>query len=412
MNILFLSVTDQHAHSMGRYVDLNRTYDFNNWVEGFSTLAYEFHLFDYYKSFVRYGPSATERSIIELIEQFSINIIILPIIYYEIGAFFLQNLRKWNVRSLLVFFDDSSRFESTSRFYVGLCDFVVTHESKNALRFYQPYHCNVSFFPCYPSVKFYDKLLNSTNRRLTDLGDVSFVGAKIADRALYLDKLSDCGLALSVYGAGWPRGRVTQMEMLAIFRQSKISLNFTKSGMQVLNKQLKARAFEIVLAGGFLLTEYDEELCEYFKVGEEIDIFQSFDECVLKIDYYLKNPDIRLEMQKRAELKCRTALNFETAWSAYFNNLDSSFTTNQFPSRDLLPLAAVNAFIEWNMDIIYARFRIKQQSLAIDQVGYCLRELNYFSNVYSLRIWLLLCVQLIQWPVRKAKLALRRLIRL
>lgn len=81
--------------------------------------------------------------------------------------------------------------------------------------------------------------------------------------------------------------------MLQNFRDSKISLKFTKSGVNDKSKKLNARAFEIMLAGGFLLPEYYPEVVSYFKVSDEIDIFSSPDECIHKFKYYLDNQGYR-----------------------------------------------------------------------------------------------------------------------
>jgi hypothetical protein len=103
MNILFLSVTDQHNHSIGKYVDLHRTYDFNNWVDGFASLSHRFFIFDYYELFVKKGPTATEECIQTIVEHENVDLVILPNLYYEIGVRFLDILRRRGAKSVVVF---------------------------------------------------------------------------------------------------------------------------------------------------------------------------------------------------------------------------------------------------------------------------------------------------------------------
>jgi len=374
---------------MGRSVDLHRTYDFNNWVEGFSSIPHVFCSFDFYKSFIETGPLVTEERVLCLVRKHSVDLVIVPNIYYEVGISFFPTLRAAGARSLVVFFDDSGRFEDTNRYYLGHCDYIVTHESITALERYQPYGVSVDFFPCFPSVAFYDRLLAECATKIPDLGDVTFVGAKIADRATFLGALTSAGFPVSVYGSGWPNGRVSQSAMLQIFRESKISLNFTKSLAPDGGKQLKARAFEIVLAGGFLLTEYDAELVSYFEVGTEIDTFSNLDECVQKTRYYLENPLIREAMRQRGQEKCRGYFNFEAAWTQYLGSLDSRNTSNEIgPILGDCPTQAIRSFVQWNFSFLIGRFKTSQPKLAMDQFCWCLREGRFLSGIYSRMVWI------------------------
>jgi hypothetical protein len=399
LNFLFLSVTDQRKHPLGRYVDLHINYDFNNWIDGFAGVGHSFIIYDYYKHFVECGTLLIESDIEKLVKENSINIVIIPNLYYEIGVEFINKLRNIGVKSVVVFFDDSSRFEIISRFYVGLCDYIVTHESKHALRLYEPYQVDVSFFPCFPSINHYKQILLAARDTYPNLNDVSFVGANIADRSEFIRKLKDLNISVSMFGVGWPLGRISQEAMLQIFRDSKISLNFTKSGAAAANKQLKARAFEIVLAGGFLLTEYDEELCNYFEVGKEIDVFTTAEECAEKIFYYLNNQDARLEMQRLASQKCKSTLNFEHAWSAYLGKIQANLNVDPLrPCVNDLPKFAINGFINWNTGIVIGRLRIGQVRLAFDQFFFAVREINYLSSRYSGKVWLIFGFFIIKMP--------------
>lgn len=399
MNILFLSVTDQRNHPLAKYSDLHCTYDFNNWIDGFNSIGHNFLYYTFYENFVEGGVDLIENDIENIIQENNINLIIIPNMYYEIGVAFLKKLSFFGTKSVVVFFDDSSRFESTSRFYVGLCDYVVTHESKHALKLYEPYDCNVTFFPCFPSTNHYEKILLLANKASHPMVGVSFVGAKIADRADFISKLNLLNITVSVFGSGWPHGRISQDEMLKIFRDSKISLNFTKSGSAASNMQLKARAFEIILAGGFLLTEYDEELCQYFDVGTEIDVFTTAEDCAEKVGFYLGNPDVRLNMQRLASLKCKSSLNFECAWSIFFNNIDNgNWVGLTHKDTGGTPVAAIKGFLNWSIGIIKGRVLIGEFKFAFDQIIFSLRELKYLASVYGVKIYFMLSAFVIKLP--------------
>lgn len=93
-------------------------------------------------------------------------------------------------------------------------------------------------------------------------------------------------------------GRVTtHYEMPFVFRNSRINLNTTVRGIRT---GIPLRIWDILGCGGFLLTNYQAELQEYFKQGEDLDIFSSSDELLEKADYYLTHEAQRKEMAHHA----------------------------------------------------------------------------------------------------------------
>ncbi len=138
--------------------------------------------------------------------------------------------------------------------------------------------------------------------------DVSFVGAKNRVRQWFVTKLETLGIKVSCFGLGWPSGKVTFEEMEEIFLKTKINLNLSNSvsldvryvfgGIKNLityfispkkSEQIKARNFEIPLFGGFQLTNYVAGIEQYLKIGEEVAVFSSPEECAQQIKYYLSN---------------------------------------------------------------------------------------------------------------------------
>ena len=81
-----------------------------------------------------------------------------------------------------------------------------------------------------------------------------------------------------------------QREMPIVFKNSRINLNIT---LRSIKTGIPLRALDIMGCGGFLLSNYQEELKEYFREGEELAMFYSLEDCLEKIDYYLKHEDER-----------------------------------------------------------------------------------------------------------------------
>lgn len=125
---------------------------------------------------------------------------------------------------------------------------------------------------------------------------VSFVGTAHEPRKKWVHQLRTKGIEVNCFGYGWPNGPVPAEEIPRIIRQSVISLNFSNAGM-VWNgliprreNQIKARNFEVPGAGGFLLTEWAEDLDKYYLPGKEIAIFRDLNDLTRNIQYYLSHP--------------------------------------------------------------------------------------------------------------------------
>lgn len=85
----------------------------------------------------------------------------------------------------------------------------------------------------------------------------------------------------------------TFSDMPKAFHLSKINLNFTLKAIQT---GLPLRIWDIMGCGGFVLTNYQEEIGEYFEIGKEIETFGSEAELIDKIGYYLEHEDERKQI--------------------------------------------------------------------------------------------------------------------
>ena len=92
-------------------------------------------------------------------------------------------------------------------------------------------------------------------------------------------------------------------EMYSIFASSKINLNIT---LRSILTGIPLRALDIMSCGGFLLSNYQEELCEYFIPGEDFDYYEDYEDLLNKVDYYLTHDAKREAMARSAQEKIRT----------------------------------------------------------------------------------------------------------
>ena len=91
-------------------------------------------------------------------------------------------------------------------------------------------------------------------------------------------------------------GRLSQRDSLKAFSQAQISLNIS------LNGDLNLRFFEIISAGGFLLTDTLAEeagMNLLLEEGKEYESFENVEQLINKIKYFLQYPELIEEYKKK-----------------------------------------------------------------------------------------------------------------
>ena len=225
------------------------------------------------------------------------------------------------------FMDDHWKFYNYSRHWGPLYNWITTTDPLVIEKYRKIGYQNALFNPQACNVFLYKPL------NLPKVYDITFIGRPHGNRKEIINKLKKKGIKVKCFGEGWPNGHISQEEMIKIFSQSKINLNFTRSSgvlwkqigliflyrkfdrslglnsplkwyenFQVLlaqkRKQIKGRIFEIAGCGGFLLTEYTERIEDFYKIGEEIECFYNFGELIEKINYYLTHDKERESIAK------------------------------------------------------------------------------------------------------------------
>lgn len=79
-------------------------------------------------------------------------------------------------------------------------------------------------------------------------------------------------------------------EMPLVFHESDINMNFT---IRNIRTGLPLRIWDILGAGGFLLTNYQIELGDFFENGKDLVYYDSLDDMMRKAEYYLDHEDER-----------------------------------------------------------------------------------------------------------------------
>lgn len=168
---------------------------------------------------------------------------------------------------------------------------------------------------------------------LPKIYDVTFVGQPHGDRIKIVEKIKKAGIDIQCWGKGWPNGRVSQEDMIRIFSQSKININFAKGSGDVnlrglariffkkenglirfqnpkywidnvksllgnIKNHIKGRNFEILGCKGFLITGNADNLKDYYQDGKEVVIYKDTKDLIEKIRYYLAHDQEREAIAK------------------------------------------------------------------------------------------------------------------
>lgn len=97
-------------------------------------------------------------------------------------------------------------------------------------------------------------------------------------------------------------------DMNKIFYLSKINLNITLPSIE---SGIPQRILDIMGCGGFVLTNYQPEIEEYFDIGKDIETFTSIEELKDKCRYYLTHEHERLSIAINGYKKIRDSFTYE-----------------------------------------------------------------------------------------------------
>lgn len=104
-----------------------------------------------------------------------------------------------------------------------------------------------------------------------------------------------------------------------IYHLSKINLNIT---LRSIETGVPQRIFDIMSVGGFVMTNYQEELEELFVPDEEIVLFHSMEELLEKTEYYLLHERERVRIAMKGYQKVRDCYSYPTVLQKILKNVE------------------------------------------------------------------------------------------
>ena len=114
------------------------------------------------------------------------------------------------------------------------------------------------------------------------------------------------------------KGRVNYWtEMPYVFKTNKINLNMS---LKCIYSGIPLRVVDIMGSRGFLLTNFQSELLDYFEPGEDLAVYTGLEEAIDLSYYYLNNESERNKIIENGYLKVKKHFN-------YIDRLDTIFKT-------------------------------------------------------------------------------------
>lgn len=152
-----------------------------------------------------------------------------------------------------------------------------------------------------------------------------FLGRKMAERDRHeaLQNLSGTEVKLYTHQPTPKLPEIKNMgpvdyetQMPKVFMASKINLNIT---LRSIVNGIPLRAMDIMGAGGFLLTNYQQDMLEYFTPDVDFVYYENFEDMKEKVKYYLAHEDERLQIAANGCKKVRENHNYRVRLEEIFS---------------------------------------------------------------------------------------------
>lgn len=108
-------------------------------------------------------------------------------------------------------------------------------------------------------------------------------------------------------------------EMPIVFSDSRINVNIS---LKAIKTGIPLRVLDIMGCGGFLLTDPQSEILEYFNENKEIVVYRSVEDCIDKIDYYLNHEDKRKQIALAGKKAVKERFSYEKMLNSLLNEYE------------------------------------------------------------------------------------------
>lgn len=299
-----------------------------NFFDSLYNMGNDIIYFDYMDILKKMGRSRMNKLLFEVVRAERPELMFVFLSEYEFEQKTISKISKSEkVITINWFADDHWRFDNYSRYWAPSFNWVVTTDSESFSKYHLAGYENAILSQWACNHFLYSKL------DLDYQHDVSFIGQAYRNRRVIVKELERSGINVLTRGQGWKDGRVNEQEMIEMVNRTRINLNFANASIKYVGEwmkpidrfalytpgfrhlwrkirsllpsrltksrsifQIKGRNFEVPGCGGFLLTDYVQGLEEFYQDGREITCYNSIDDLVEKVRFYLAHDELRRQI--------------------------------------------------------------------------------------------------------------------
>jgi len=139
--------------------------------------------------------------------------------------------------------------------------------------------------------------------------DVLFLGQAYGVRRELISSIQSFGIQVECRGYGWGSGYLGFEDLVRLFSRAKVVLGVSTVGAMDDVTILKGRDFEVPMCGACYLTQYVEELSDFFRIGQDIVCYFSAAQAADILKSLLRDEQRRASLQRNAlahSVECNT----------------------------------------------------------------------------------------------------------
>ena len=172
----------------------------------------------------REGKEAMNRKLLKIVDLEKPDLVFFVINLIDTTALEAATIEKISQKTITLnwFIDDHWQFDKFSKYWVKKFTWATAVDSQVISKFHK-----IGYFNVIKTQWAWDPFFYQPPK-LSKIYDVSFVGQAHGNRKRIVKKIEREGIKVNCWGSGWDKGPVSQKEMLDIFAQTKININFSR----------------------------------------------------------------------------------------------------------------------------------------------------------------------------------------
>lgn len=107
-------------------------------------------------------------------------------------------------------------------------------------------------------------------------------------------------------------------QMPLVFSQSRINLNIS---LKTILTGIPLRVIDVLGCGGFLISNYQEEMEEYLDIGKECVVYENIEDLFMKTQYYLSHEEERKSIARAGYERVKKDFTFKERLGKMFSQV-------------------------------------------------------------------------------------------